>query len=270
MRHRSAAQSTAVPTSSARTALLAWALVITSLLALLAPAARAQSSGDGFLFGEPRWAWGLRVGFDQPTARSDIFDFMTDELTLDRGDFGGFTFGLDLAYSVSPRLAVAVGAGFVRSEKVSEFNDFVGTDDLPIVQTTTFRRLPVTATLKAYLVPRGRTIGSLAWVPTKFAPYVGIGGGAMYYKLRQVGEFVEVTDENADVFDIFYDDYASSGWTPTAHGVLGAEFALTPRLALSTEGRYGWAKSELGDDYTGFQRIDLSGFSATMGLNIRF
>jgi hypothetical protein len=239
----------------------------------IASAASAQPTGSGFLFSEPRWTLGVRGGFDRANASSDIFQFMTDTLTLDRGDFSGFTFGADLAYSITPRVDIVAGAGYVRSKKTSEFREYyevVGTTEIPINQTTTFSRLPLTGTLKAYLFPRGRSIGSLAWVPAKFSPYIGVGGGALRYEFRQEGDFVFPRENSTEEFDIAYDKFVSSGWTPTAHALLGAEIALTPRLGFSTEGRYGWARSDLSADFVGFEQIDLSGFSATMGFIIRF
>jgi hypothetical protein len=70
--------------------------------------------------------------------------------------------------------------------------------------------------------------------------------------------------------DIFPDVFESSGWTPTAHVLAGADFSLTPRLALNAEGRYGWAKADMGPDFVGFDKIDLAGFQATLGLSVRF
>lgn len=241
-----------------------------ALLLLAAPVAGAQSSGRGFLFSEPRWTLALRGGFDRAIAGSDLFEYMTDTLTLDRSDFSGFTFGADLAYAISPRFDIAVGAGYTRAETTSEYVEYIGTDDLPINQTTTFSRFPLTATARVYLNPRGRSIGSLAWVPARFSPYAGIGGGMLNYEFRQEGEFVE-TEEGSDVYRIVSDNIVDSGWTPTAHGMVGAEFSLTPRLGLSTEGRYVWARSDLDPRaFEGFDPIDLSGFSATMGFIIRF
>ena len=250
-------------------------VIMTGVLALTllvgpAPAARAQESGDGFLFAAPKWTMTLRGGYDRATAGSDIFRFMTSTLTLKKGDFSGYSFGGELAYSVSPRVDIAFGASYVRARKVSEFIEYVGSDDLPINQTTTFSRLPVTASVKAYLIPRGRSIGSFAWIPSRFAPYVGAGAGALRYEFVQKGEFVDVGDGSGDSFEIFYDHFASAGSTSTAHALAGAELSLTPRLGLSTEARYGWAKSELGEDFVDFDKIDLSGLSATMGLTIRF
>ena len=263
------AQSTARRSAPAARALATSALALT-LLAGASAESRAQASGEGFLFDAPRWTLSLRGGFDQALAGSDIFDFVTDTLTLSRSDFGGFTFGADLAYSITSRVDIAFGASYVRTRKVSEFREYIGSDDLPINQTTTFSRLPLTATVKAYLVPRGRSIGSLAWIPTRFAPYIGAGGGSIRYEFLQEGEFVDSEDDGSGNFDIFWDSFRSSGSTPTAHALVGADFALTPRLGFSTEGRYGWARSDMSDDFRGFEPIDLSGFSATMGLTVRF
>ena len=266
MSHR-IAQSTAGRGKPAGPALMAGILALAFILT--ASPAGAQS-GNGFLFSEPRWTLSLRGGLDRAVAGSDIFSFFTDQLTLEKRDFGGFTYGADLAYAVTPRVEVAFGASYVRSKRVSEFREYVGTDDLPISQTTTFSRLPVTATVKAYLNPRGRSIGSLAWVPTRFSPFVGLGAGIVYYDLLQEGEFVE-EEEGAEFFEVFYDRFTSSGSSATAHGVVGADFALSPRVGITTQGRYNWANADMNSvDFIGFDRIDLSGFSATMGFIVRF
>ena len=71
-------------------------------LALVAPPCRAQVSGDGFLFHQPRVALTLRGGWDGPAAKGDIYSFSTERLTLGRSDFQGPFIGLDLAVSVQP------------------------------------------------------------------------------------------------------------------------------------------------------------------------
>jgi hypothetical protein len=45
---------------------------------------------------------------------------------------------------------------------------------------------------------------------------------------------------------------------------------LAPRLVVTTEARYAWASAEMQEDFSGFDRIDLSGLTATVGLKIRF
>jgi opacity protein-like surface antigen len=279
MRHHASARSTSSsrPRSSGtvrntparrapvrRRAAAALALLAAALLGAR-PAEAQSASGDGFLFREPVASLTLRGGFDRATARSDVFSFVTDQLTLGRGDFSGLSVGGDLSMRLAPRVDLVLGASYTGSTTPSEFRRFVDQDDQPIEQTTTFRRVPVTATLKAYLAPRGRSIGRFAWVPARYAPFVGVGGGAMWYRFRQSGDFVDFQTN-----DVFPDALSASRWTPTAHGVAGVDYSLSPRLALTGEGRYTWARARLSPDFAGFNRIDLSGVSATVGLSVRF
>ena len=89
---------------------------------VFAAPARAQSAGKGFLFQEPRWTVAVRGGFERANASSDIFDFVTDTLTLDRSDFSGVNVSMDLAYSIKPQLDIALNVGYTGSKTPSEFN----------------------------------------------------------------------------------------------------------------------------------------------------
>lgn len=239
---------------------------LAALLALTAAPVAAQSAGNGFLFGAPTGSITLRGGFSAPNAGSDIFRFAANELTLNRSDFQSFTLGGDLAVPLSPRTDAVFGIAYAGSRTPSEFRHWVDLNNLPIQQTTSFTRVPVTASVKTYLLPRGRAIGQFAWIPSRFAPYVGAGAGLMWYEFRQSGDFVDFKNGNS----VFTDTFSSSGWTPTAHAFVGGDYSLSPRFAVTTEARYGWARASLGRAFTGFNRIDLSGFAATVGLTIRY
>lgn len=240
------------------------AAVLLGALALTHPA-RAQGSGDGFLFTEPKGSVELRGGFAHANAQSDIFSFTTDQLTIDRRDFSGFTIGADLGFRIAPRFDVVVGGSYAGTSTPSEFRDFVDQNNLPIEQTTTFQRVPLSASVKAYITPRGRSIGHYAWVPSRLALYVGGGGGAMWYRFRQRGDFIDFTTK-----DVFSDQFTSSGWAPEAHAMAGIDFSLSPRFALTTQGRYTWARANMSQDFQDFHKIDLSGFAVTAGLAVRF
>lgn len=225
----------------------------------------AQGAGDGFLFGAPKASLTLRGGFDRALAGSDVFDFVTSNLTVNRGDFSAFTVGGDLALTVAPRVDLVLSGAYSGSTTPSEFRKFTDQDDLPIQQRTSFKRVPVTASVRGYLAPRGRSIGRLAWVPSQYAPYLGAGGGAMWYRLRQEGDFVD-----SETLDVYPDNLSSSRWTPTAHGFAGIDYSLSPRFALNGEARYTWARADLDGDFVDFDPIDLSGISATVGISVRF
>ena len=91
-------------------------------------------------------------------------------------------------------------------------------------------------------------------MPNTVVPYVGAGGGAHWYRLRQQGDFVDYVD-----LSVFTDVFESSGWTPSAHVFGGADIKVHRRLYVTVEARYQWAAGDLGPDWIDFDPIDLSG-----------
>jgi hypothetical protein len=251
------------PRAPLRTALVAVAF---GALALPSAGAAQQRERD-FLFRTPRATLGLRVGYARPSASSEIFDFTSEQLTIDRSDYASATWGGELAIRITPRVDVAIDAGYAKSRTPSEMRDWVDNNDLPIQQTTEFRRVPLTAGLKLYLTDRGRAIGRFAWIPRAWSPFVGAGAGWVWYSFTQTGDFV---DFNTDNLEIYPDSYISEGHTPTMHVFGGADWSLSPTFFLTAEGRYKWAKADMSQDFVGFDRMDLSGFQATAGISVRF
>ncbi|NUO64195.1 MAG: hypothetical protein HOQ26_16480 [Gemmatimonadaceae bacterium] len=239
------------------TALLVGIIVGSSPLA-------AQDNGNGFLFGTPHASFALRGGLVAPDAHGDLFDFVTDQFTIGRGNFRAPMLDADLSFRLAPRLDLALSAGYSRSVRGSEYRHWVDNNNLPIQQSTALARVPLTASLRWYLAPRGRSIGEFAWIPTRFAPYVGAGGGTMWYRFMQEGDFIDFNTTN-----VFSDRFTSSGWTKTATVMAGGEYTLNPRLGLAADARYHWAKAKLGQDFVGFDGIDLSGFALTLGFTVR-
>lgn len=228
-------------------------------------AARAQGAGAGFLFQQPVGSITVRGGYAHASASSDLFDFVTNTLTLGRSDFSSPMAQADLAVRVAPRLDLDLGVGVARASSQSEYRKLVDQNNQPIQQTTSFLRVPITADVRLYLTQPGRAIGRFAWVPSRFAPYVGIGGGMVGYEFRQTGDFVDPSNNN-----VFNSDLKSSGWVPVAQGVVGADYTLSPRFALTGEAKYLWAHARPNDSFSTFDRIDLSGFTTTLGLKLRF
>ena len=239
--------------------------ITVAIAAVAAGTAAPAAAQDGFLFEEPRVTVTLRGGHHVASAKSDIYDFFTDELTLSRGDFSGFALAGDIGIRLSSHADVVLGFGRTATTQGSEFRDWVDEDDLPIEQTTSLERVPITATLKVYPLARGRSIGSNAWVPARLTPFVGAGAGALHYELTHGGEFVDF-----ETFEIFPDHFASSGWTRSMHLLAGADYWLNTRFGLTGEGRYTWATAPLQADFRRFDDIDLRGFQATAGISIRF
>jgi len=226
---------------------------------------QAQDNGKGFLFGAPSGTFAVRAGWAMPRAKSDLFAYTTENLSLNRGDFSSPVIEADLGFRASSRTEIVVSSGISGVNRRSDFRKFQDNAGHPIEQSTSFRRVPVTLGVKQYLTSTGQSIGRFAWIPSRVAPYVGVGGGVMYYKFRQAGDFI-----NFQTNDVFPSIYESAGWTGTGHAMAGVDYSLGPRFALTTEARYLWSKAELSNDFSGFERLDLSGLSTTIGLSIRY
>lgn len=240
---------------------------LTVALALSVPfASPAQPTiGDGFLFGSPRASVTLRTGYANPSAGSDVFSFVREHLTIGRNGFATGAFSGEVAVRTTPRVSVVFGVGTSARTVQSEYRDWVDNNDLPIEQSTLLHRVPITVGVRYNLVPPGRSLSRLAWIPTRNVPYVAAGVGRTYYMFKQTGDFVDYK-----TLDVFYTEMKSFGWTSSAYAAAGFDHALSARLGLVTEVRYDVGRAPLSNDFSGFDRIDLSGLAVTAGLAIRF
>ncbi len=240
-------------------------LVVISCALLALPAFAAAQQGDGFLFHAPRATLGMRASFQFARAGSGIFDFVTQQLTLNRRDFDTFGVAGDLGVNLSGPLDLVLSGGYSGTTKHSEFRDFVDQDNLPISQRTSFTMTPLTGALRLYLLPRGHSVSRFAWIPARFSPYVGAGGGMVHYTFKQVGSFVDFQD-----LSVFDETLRSSGWTPLGMIMAGMDFSVGPRVVLTTDARYQWASANLDQQFVSFaDGIDLSGLQLSMGVHFR-
>ncbi len=231
----------------------------------LALAEGAAAQGADFLFRRPSVTLGLQVGYALPRAGSEIFDFTREQLTVEKSDFNSVSFGGEIGVRATERIDVAANLGFEKSSTRSEFRDWVDQDDLPIEQNTRFLRVPLTVGVKFYVTERGRRISRFSWIPKRWAPYLGAGGGIVWYEFDQRGDFVDF-----ETLDIFFSDFESRGSSPLAYVAAGSELSLGARWLLTGEARYSWASAEMDRDFVGFDDIDLAGFRATLGFAARF
>jgi hypothetical protein len=220
-----------------------------------------------FLFGEPRGSIGFRASWLFARARSDLFDFIQQQLTVDAGDFDTPAVAADVGIAISPRVDAVIGFEFSNVRTSSEYRDFVDNNRQPITQDTELREAGVNGSIRIALTPRGRSVGRLAWIPRRATPYAGAGGGYLWYRFRQRGDFVDVFSPRRTVFS---DTLMSQGWTPSAHMFGGVDVRIYQRLFGTVEGRYLWASAPLERSFEGFDPIDLAGARLAAGINFLF
>ena len=248
----------------------ALSLLATPAFAQPDPAAAAQTStaapsNPDFLLGRPRASIGMRGNWHMATAGSDIYDFVTDQLTLEKSNFNTASLGVEVSANLTPRFDLVAGMDLNRSRTPSEYRAFIDNRGLPIEQATELNQLNFTGSLKVALLPKGRNVSRLAWIPRTIVPYVGGGGGIGQYTFRQSGDFVDFQDNR-----VFSDVFESDGWAPIAHVFGGTDVQVFSRLRMSLEGRYSWSKADLGQDFIDFDPIDLGGFKFGVGFHLIF
>ena len=243
-----------------------------TLVLLMTGVANAQSAAQNarpvprpspdFLFGRPDGTIGIRGSWVAGRNGSDWYDFVSDQLTIEPKDFNAPGFGTDLGITLTDRIDLMIGFDYSQSTTNSEYRRYVDNNRLPIEQQTRLRGANIGGGLKFALTERGREVGRLAWVPRKVVPYVGAGGGMMWYQVRQSGDFVDYVD-----LSVFPDVFESEGWTPSVHILGGVDVRVLRRLYVSFDARYLWASGDLGRDWIDFDPIDLSGFRLSAGIN---
>ena len=221
--------------------------------------------GPDFLFGRPDGSIAVRGSWIFSRAGSDWYDFVSKDLTIENSDFNSPAVTFELGFLVTPRLDIVAGVDISSASTNSEYRDFVDNNRLPITQSTQLRGTTITGGVKYALIPRGREVGNVAWVPSTVIPYVGAGGGAHWYKLTQQGDFVDFVD-----LSVFSNVFRSSGWSPSAHVFGGADLKLHRRVYLTFEARYQWTAGDLGAEWIDFDPIDLSGLQIGTGVNFVF
>jgi opacity protein-like surface antigen len=218
------------------------------------------------MFRAPKVTLSLNLGYGIPKAGSDIFSEAFDTYTLAKGDFRAPIIGGGLSFFLNERVDLAVEFSYSRSNTWSEYIDWVEDNDVPIEQRTRLTRAPLTLSARYFLKDRGRRVGSLSWIPTTWSPYIGAGGGRMFYEFEQVGDFVDFAD-----LSIFTARFLSEGWAWVGHVFGGLQWSLSPQWVVTAEARYSLADADLNrPDFSGYEPIDLSGFNGSVGFGIRF
>ena len=239
-----------------------------ALLALASASPLRAQSGEGYLFGAPHGSVSVRGGWQRPSAGGELFADLTSPqrgLTLTRSQFNGATMGAEIAVKVLPNLDLTFDAAYMSRTAPSNYRDLVDNNDQEIEQSTLLRRIPATVNARLYLAPRGRSVGRFAWIPNSVAPWVGAGAGLMWYRIEQDGDFVDDLDNS-----VFHDHFLSDGYTPMAQAMGGVDFTVSPRLAITGDARYLFAKRPtLSGDFRDYKDTDLSGVALSLGLTVR-
>jgi hypothetical protein len=209
----------------------------------------------------------IRGGGFFPQADSNLFSDISDLYTregfgdvqppgIQRSDWDSFTGGMAYFSKVARNVELGVSVDFYSKEIDTSYRNYTRPDGSEIFQTLRLRTVPVALAIR--FVPTGRR--------TRIAPYVEFGGDAIAYQYEEFGDFIDFFDDDLPVIP---DSFISDGWGFGFHVAGGLKVPINPDFSIVGEGRYQWAKDQMDDDFRN-NEIDLSGWSATIGFNVRF
>lgn len=227
--------------------------VFLATLLLLAIGADAEAQWQRHY--EPRNQVRFRLGIFEPAGGSDGWDGVFEGFTGRPSDLQDFVWGTDYLLRTGRHTSVLFGFSYFSGKTTSGYEDWAAEDGSEIRHTT---RLDISDLTAAFVYHFGNS---------GIRPYIGAGAGFLWYTLTDEGYFIDFGDPNQPVIWAWY---GAQGSTFEVFGLLGVDFPLSPRWSFFAEGRYRYATDELSDDFSGFGKLDLSGYEISGGFGINF
>jgi opacity protein-like surface antigen len=203
----------------------------------------------------------VRVGWFFPRAESILFadDAVlyreADGSPLTKDSWDSWTGGIQYNHAVHDFVEIGLSVDYYGRTIDTAYRDFVTDSGRDIFQTLKLGITPVG--LQVRLGPTRR--GALS-------PYVAGGVDLFFWQYEEFGDFIDFDDPaNPIIPDAFISDGTATGF----HAAAGVRIPFGDDFSFTLEGRYQWADDDMGEDFAG-NRIDLSGVSATAGVNLRF
>src|SRR5689334_9770445 len=88
-----------------------------------------------FMLGRPRGSVGIRGSMLVASAKSDIFDFVTDVLSIEKSDFNTGSFAAEFSVAIAPQLDIVGTWDFNAMDHQSDYRDWQDNRGLPIQQS---------------------------------------------------------------------------------------------------------------------------------------
>ena len=220
-----------------------------------------------FWLGTPAWAQqsslSLNLGYFALRGEDSriVDDVIVENLGLfafDLDQFNNAAVGAEWLVGLGDYAEVGLGVGLYQRTVLSVYDDFVNVDGTEIEQDFKLRVTPVTATARFF--PFGQR--------SAIQPYAGAGVGFFNWRYSEVGEFVDFSTFDLEVFR---DQFVAEGNDVGPVYLGGVRVLAGSRYAVGLEFRYQDVQGVVGIDQ-GFleERIDLGGLTTSFTFNVRF
>lgn len=246
-----------------------WSLMVLFVAFLAASAMPAPAQSPGAIGGSVK----MRLGGFMPTGQSEFWDVTEQVFTLSTGDLNGVMLGGSYVASLGNYVELGFNLDWYEATARSAQRGF--TDDFgnPILHDTTLGLIPLTMDVR--FLPGGRyaTRGSRGqYKVRKPVPYLGLGGGANFWRYEEVGDFAVEDPFSPTGFSVVFDRLEDTGTAFEVHVMGGVEFPISPAWSLLGEARYSWSEATPSGAFAPLQqgRLDLGGWSLFFGGSVQF
>lgn len=227
-----------------------WQRTTLSLLLLGSLALPAVAAG-------PEQSLRLHVGSFRPDGKSEYWKDKERDFTRTAKDFEDVIGGVDYQIELGDHLGLLLSAAGYETSVDQSYRDFTDNRGFPVSHTTSLEVASATVGVVYHLAGRGAAL----------RPYVGAGAGLYTWRLEEDGRFVDFTPPPATIFRA---NSVAEGEVFGRYWLVGFEVPISSHIAFFAEGRWQDAEDDLGDDFEGFGKLDLSGRNASAGVSFRF
>ena len=237
-------------------------MLAAAALLLLPLAANAQGDWQRLKTG----SISFRVGYFYPSGGSDIWELNTYDFTYEVADFNHYIVGFEVNWFATRFITLGLGIDIYSRTVGSEYVDYVDQYGDPIFQEFSLKIIPVTATVKFMPLGNGSP-GYRGRRGSPIVPWVGGGVGVYPYTYEEYGSFIDFTDMYIFEGHFITEESAAAFGFHVAGGIVAP---MGFDWDVFGEVRYAYVEGDLGDDFLGFEPIDLGGLSVFFGASYRF
>ncbi len=230
---------------------------ITLAIALLGTALVAANAQAQVPSGPIEQSVRLRLGSFRPEGNSQYWHDKAIQFNGKASDLEDAIGGIDYQLALNPHFALLFSGSSYRGQTDPSYRNFVDSRGGEVSHTATLEIASLTAGLVFHLAGPNAPI----------RPYLGGGGGVYAYRLEEDGRFIDFTPPPPTVFRA---DSVAEGNSFGYYWLAGFEVPVGRSWGFFAEGRWSKVDDELGDDFAGFGKIDLSGRDVSAGVSYRF
>lgn len=195
----------------------------------------------------------FKLGIFSPSLESDLWETNLENLSFTKEDFSDLYYGVEYENFVGNFLSLSIEGGTFSKTIYSAYSDYVYDDNSPVNQNMFLRISSLELGFKLYPIGFKRV----------FIPFVGVGAGIYSWRYEQWGDFIDFE------YGTIQEGYADTVTITPGFNIKGGLILRFRRnIGVSFESKYQYLKGTLSSLFEGFGKLDLSGLTYSLGINL--